>query len=333
VTLTRIAINGFGRIGRSTLRALTERGSDLEVVAINDLGPVEDLARLLKFDTTLGRFNHDVETTDDEIIIDGKAIKVFAEKDPAKLPWGDLDIDIALESTGRFTKADQARAHLTAGAKKVLVSAPSKGADVTLAYGVNSDAYKPEYTVISNASCTTNALAPLAKVLDDVAGIEQGFMTTVHAYTGDQMVQDGPHKDPRRSRAAAENIIPTSTGAAKAIGLVLPQLDGKLSGDAIRVPVPVGSIVELNTTVSRDVTRDEVLDAYKKAAEGELKGILDYETEPVVSSDIVGQSASSIFDAALTRVDGKHVKVVAWYDNEWGFSSRVVDNLEFIGKN
>jgi glyceraldehyde 3-phosphate dehydrogenase len=331
--LTRIAINGFGRIGRSTLRALTERGSDLEVVAINDLGPVEDLARLLKFDTTLGRFNHDVETTDDEIIIDGKSIKVFAEKDPAKLPWGDLDIDIALESTGRFTKADQARAHLTAGAKKVLVSAPSKGADVTLAYGVNSDAYKPEYTVISNASCTTNALAPLAKVLDDVAGIEQGFMTTVHAYTGDQMVQDGPHKDPRRSRAAAENIIPTSTGAAKAIGLVLPQLDGKLSGDAIRVPVPVGSIVELNTTVSRDVTRDEVLDAYKKAAEGELKGILDYETEPVVSSDIVGQSASSIFDAALTRVDGKHVKVVAWYDNEWGFSNRVVDNLEFIGKN
>lgn len=331
--MTRIAINGFGRIGRNTLRALTERGSDLEVVAVNDLGPVDDLARLLKFDTTLGRFNHDVETTDDEIIIDGKAIKVFAEKDPAQLPWGELDIDIVLESTGRFTKADKARAHLVAGAEKVLVSAPSKGADVTLAYGVNSEAYKPEHTIISNASCTTNALAPLAKVLDDVAGIEQGFMTTVHAYTGDQMVQDGPHKDPRRSRAAAENIIPTSTGAAKAIGLVLPQLDGKLSGDAIRVPVPVGSIVELNTTVSREVTRDEVLDAYKKAAEGELKGILDYETEPVVSSDIVGQAASSIFDAALTRVDGKHVKVVAWYDNEWGFSNRVVDNLEFIGSN
>ena len=198
---------------------------------------------------------------------------------------------------------------------------------------MNNEAYKPEYTVISNASCTTNALAPLAKVLDDLAGIEQGFMTTVHAYTGDQMVQDGPHKDPRRARAAAENIIPTSTGAAKAIGLVLPQLDGKLSGDAIRVPVPVGSIVEINTTVSREVTRDEVLDAYKKAAEGELKGILDYETEPVVSSDIVGQPASSIFDSALTRVDGKRVKVVAWYDNEWGFSNRVVDNLEFIGKN
>lgn len=330
--MTRIAINGFGRIGRSTLRALIERGSELEVVAINDLGAVDDLARLLKFDTTLGRFNHDVETTEDSLVIDGKAIKVFAEKDPAKLPWGELDVDIALESTGRFTKAEKASAHITAGAKKVLVSAPSKGADVTLAYGVNNEAYKPEYTVISNASCTTNALAPLAKVLDDLAGIEQGFMTTVHAYTGDQMVQDGPHKDPRRARAAAENIIPTSTGAAKAIGLVLPQLDGKLSGDAIRVPVPVGSIVEINTTVSREVTRDEVLDAYKKAAEGELKGILDYETEPVVSSDIVGQPASSIFDSALTRVDGKRVKVVAWYDNEWGFSNRVVDNLEFIGK-
>ena len=330
--MTRIAINGFGRIGRSTLRALIERGSELEVVAINDLGAVDDLARLLKFDTTLGRFNHDVETTEDSLVIDGKAIKVFAEKDPAKLPWGELDVDIALESTGRFTKAEKASAHITAGAKKVLVSAPSKGADVTLAYGVNSEAYKPEHTVISNASCTTNALAPLAKVLDDLAGIEQGFMTTVHAYTGDQMVQDGPHKDPRRARAAAENIIPTSTGAAKAIGLVLPQLDGKLSGDAIRVPVPVGSIVEINTTVSRDVTRDEVLDAYKKASEGELKGILDYEDEPVVSSDIVGQPASSIFDSALTRVDGKHVKVVAWYDNEWGFSNRVVDNLEFIGK-
>ena len=331
--MTRIAINGFGRIGRNTLRALVERGSELEVVAINDLGPVADLARLLKFDTTLGRFNHTVETTDDSIVIDGKSIKVYAEKDPAKLPWGELDVDVALESTGRFTKADKARAHLDAGAKKVLVSAPSKGADVTLAYGVNNEAYKPEHTVISNASCTTNALAPLAKVLDDLAGIEQGFMTTVHAYTGDQMVQDGPHKDPRRSRAAAENIIPTSTGAAKAIGLVLPQLDGKLSGDAIRVPVPVGSIVEINTTVSREVTRDEVLEAYKKAADGELKGILEYETEPVVSSDITGQSASSIFDAALTRVDGKHVKVVAWYDNEWGFSNRVVDNLEFIGRN
>ncbi|MCI4011952.1 type I glyceraldehyde-3-phosphate dehydrogenase [Brevibacterium sp. ZH18] len=330
--MTRIAINGFGRIGRSTLRALTERGSDLEVVAINDLGPIEDLARLLKFDTTLGRFGYTVEVSGDTLIVDGKPIRILAEKNPENLPWGELDVDVVLESTGRFTKAEKARAHITAGAKKVLVSAPSKGADVTLAYGVNTEAYKPEHTIISNASCTTNALAPLAKVLDDLAGIEQGFMTTVHAYTGDQNLQDGPHKDPRRARAAAANIIPTSTGAAKAIGLVLPQLEGKLSGDAIRVPVPVGSIVEINTTVSREVTRDEVLDAYRTAADGELKGILEYETEPVVSSDIVGQAASSIFDSALTRVEGKRVKVVAWYDNEWGFSNRVVDNLELIAE-
>ncbi|TSI19643.1 type I glyceraldehyde-3-phosphate dehydrogenase [Brevibacterium aurantiacum] len=330
--MTRIAINGFGRIGRSTLRALIERGSGLEVVAINDLGPVEDLARLLKFDTTLGRFGFSVEVSGDEIIIDGKPIKVLAEKNPENLPWSEMNVDVVLESTGRFTKADKARAHITAGAKKVLVSAPSKGADVTLAYGVNTEAYRSEHTIISNASCTTNALAPLAKVLDDLAGIEQGFMTTVHAYTGDQMVQDGPHKDPRRARAAAENIIPTSTGAAKAIGLVLPQLDGKLSGDALRVPVPVGSIVEINAIVSREVTRDEVLEAYRTVADGELKGILEYETEPIVSSDIVGQAASSIFDSALTRVEGKMVKVTAWYDNEWGFSNRVVDNLELIAE-
>ena len=330
--MTRIAINGFGRIGRSTLRALKERDSELEVVAINDLGPVEDLARLLKFDTTLGRFAFPVEVSGDKLIVDGAPIRILAEKDPADLPWAELGVDVVLESTGRFTKADKARAHITAGAKKVLVSAPSKGADVTLAYGVNTEAYKPEHTIISNASCTTNALAPLAKVLDDLAGIEQGFMTTVHAYTGDQNLQDGPHKDPRRARAAAANIIPTSTGAAKAIGLVLPQLEGKLSGDALRVPVPVGSIVEINASVSREVTRDEVLDAYRSAAEGELKGILEYETEPVVSSDIVGQAASSIFDSPLTRVEGKRVKVVAWYDNEWGFSNRVVDNLELIAQ-
>ena len=331
--MTRIAINGFGRIGRSTLRALIQRVSDLDVVAIYDLGPVEDLARLLKFDTTLGRFGYSVEVSGDKLVVDGHPIRILAEKDPANLPWAELDVDIVLESTGRFTKADKARAHIEAGAKKVLVSAPSKGADVTLAYGVNSEAYKPEHTIISNASCTTNALAPLAKVLDSLAGIEQGFMTTVHAYTGDQVLQDGPHKDPRRARAAAANIIPTSTGAAKAIGLVLPQLDGKLSGDALRVPVPVGSIVEINVNVSREVTREEVLEAYKTAAEGDLKGILDYETEPVVSSDIVGQAASSIFDSALTRVEGTMVKVTAWYDNEWGFSNRVVDNLEFIGQN
>ncbi|GAA0035518.1 type I glyceraldehyde-3-phosphate dehydrogenase [Brevibacterium metallidurans] len=330
--MTRIAINGFGRIGRATLRALSERNSEIDVVAINDLGDLEELARLLKFDTTLGRFPGTVEASGDSLVVNGHSIRVFAEKDPTQLPWGDLDIDVVLEATGRFTKADKARAHIEAGAKKVLVSAPSKGADVTLAYGVNTEAYTPDATIISNASCTTNALAPLAKVLDDLAGIEHGFMTTVHAYTGDQNIVDGPHKDPRRARAAAANIIPTSTGAAKAIGLVLPSLDGKLSGDAMRVPVPVGSIVELNTTVSKDVTRDEVLAAYRAAADGPLKGVLDYEEEPVVSSDIVGQPASSIFDAELTRVDGRNIKVVAWYDNEWGFSNRVVDNLELIGR-
>ena len=330
--MTRIAINGFGRIGRATLRALSERNSEIDVVAINDLGDLEELARLLKFDTTLGRFPGTVEASGDSLVVNGHSIRVFAEKDPTQLPWGDLDIDVVLEATGRFTKADKARAHIDAGAKKVLVSAPSKGADVTLAYGVNTEAYTPDATIISNASCTTNALAPLAKVLDDLAGIEHGFMTTVHAYTGDQNIVDGPHKDPRRARAAAANIIPTSTGAAKAIGLVLPGLDGKLSGDAMRVPVPVGSIVELNTTVSKDVTRDEVLAAYRAAADGPLKGVLDYEEEPVVSADIVGQPASSIFDAELTRVDGRNIKVVAWYDNEWGFSNRVVDNLELIGR-
>ena len=330
--MTRIAINGFGRIGRATLRALSERNSEIDVVAINDLGDLEELARLLKFDTTLGRFPGTVEASGDSLVVNGHSIRVFAEKDPTQLPWGDLDIDVVLEATGRFTKADKARAHIEAGAKKVLVSAPSKGADVTLAYGVNTEAYTPDATIISNASCTTNALAPLAKVLDDLAGIEHGFMTTVHAYTGDQNIVDGPHKDPRRARAAAANIIPTSTGAAKAIGLVLPGLDGKLSGDAMRVPVPVGSIVELNTTVSKDVTRDEVLAAYRAAADGPLKGVLDYEEEPVVSADIVGQPASSIFDAELTRVDGRNIKVVAWYDNEWGFSNRVVDNLELIGR-
>ena len=236
-----------------------------------------------------------------------------------------------LESTGRFTSAYAARAHLDAGARKVLVSAPSDGADVTLAYGVNTDAYDPAaHVIVSNASCTTNALAPLAKVLDDLAGIEHGFMTTVHAYTQEQNLQDGPHRDPRRARAAGVNIVPTTTGAAKAIGLVLPGLDGKLSGDSIRVPVPVGSIVELNTTVSREVTVEQVLEAYRAAAEGPLAGVLEYSEDPLVSSDITGNPASSIFDAALTRVDGRHVKVVAWYDNEWGFSNRVIDTLELL---
>jgi len=329
--MTRIAINGFGRIGRNTLRALLERGSALEVVAVNDLTAPESLAHLLTYDSSLGRLAQSVEIDGTDLIVDGRRIAVLAEREPAKLPWADLGVEVVLESTGRFTSAEAARAHITAGAKRVLVSAPSDGADVTLAYGVNSDTYSPaDHVIVSNASCTTNALAPLAKVLDDLAGIEHGFMTTVHAYTQEQNLLDGPHRDLRRARAAAVNIVPTTTGAAKAIGLVLPNLAGKLSGDSIRVPVPVGSIVELNTTVSREVSREQVLAAYRTAADGTLKGILQYSAEPLVSSDITGVSASAIFDSALTRVDGKHVKVVAWYDNEWGFSHRVIDTLELL---
>lgn len=331
--MTRIAINGFGRIGRSTLRAMLERDSALEVVAINDLTAPESLAHLLRHDSSMGRLGRSVEVDGSTLVVDGRRIAVLAERDPAALPWAELGVDIVLESTGRFTAADDARAHITAGAKRVLVSAPSAGADVTLAPGVNTEAYDPsQHVIVSNASCTTNALAPLAAVLDDLAGIEHGFMTTVHAYTQEQNLQDGPHRDLRRARAAAVNIVPTTTGAAKAIGLVLPKLEGKLSGDSIRVPIPVGSIVELNTTVSREVTREQVLAAYRRAADGALKGILEYADEPLVSSDIVGDPASSIFDSALTRVEGKHVKVVAWYDNEWGFSNRVVDTLELLAR-
>ena len=329
--MTRIGINGFGRIGRNVLRALLERDSELEVVAINDLTEPAALAHLLAYDSTSGRLGRTVEVDGDVLVVDGRRITVLAERDPAQLPWGELGVEIVLESTGRFTAASAARAHLDAGAKKVLVSAPSDGADATLAFGVNTDAYDPAvHTIVSNASCTTNALAPLAAVLDELAGIEHGFMTTVHAYTQEQNLQDGPHRDLRRARAAGVNIVPTSTGAAKAIGLVLPNLDGKLSGDSIRVPVPVGSIVELNTTVSRDVTREQVLEAYRAAAEGKLAGVLEYTEDPIVSSDITGNPHSSIFDAALTRVDGKHVKVVAWYDNEWGFSNRVIDTLTLL---
>ncbi|MEV1011564.1 type I glyceraldehyde-3-phosphate dehydrogenase [Streptomyces sp. NPDC049881] len=329
--MTRIAINGFGRIGRATLRALLSRGSDLEVVAVNDLTDPATLAHLLEYDSTLGRLPHPVTVEGDTLVTGDRRVRVLAERDPAALPWGDLGVDVVLESTGRFTSADAARAHLTAGAGRVLVSAPSSGADVTLAYGVNTGAYDPaRHRIVSNASCTTNALAPLASVLDDLAGIEHGFMTTVHAYTQEQNLQDGPHRDARRARAAAVNIVPTTTGAAKAIGLVLPGLDGKLSGDSIRVPVPVGSLVELNTAVAREVTRDAVLAAYRAAADGPLAGVLEYADAPLVSSDITGRPASSVFDSALTRVEGRHIKVVAWYDNEWGFSHRVVDTLELL---
>jgi glyceraldehyde 3-phosphate dehydrogenase len=324
----RIAINGFGRIGRGVLRVLLEQNSDLEVVAVNDLTDGRTLAHLLEWDSVYGRLRRDISFEDGELVVDDRRIKVFAEPDPAKLPWGELGVDAVLEATGRFTDADKARAHLEAGAKRVLVSAPATGADLTVVLGVNDDLFDPEeHRIVSNASCTTNAFAPLAQVLDDLAGIEQGFMTTVHAYTQDQNLIDGPHKDPRRARAAALNIVPTSTGAAKAIGLVLPQLDGKLSGTSMRVPVPVGSIVELNAAVSREVTREEVLAAYQQAAEGRLKGILEYSDEPLVSSDIVGNPHSSIFDSELTVVQGKHVKVTSWYDNEWGFSNRAAQML------
>jgi glyceraldehyde 3-phosphate dehydrogenase len=329
--MTRIAINGFGRIGRNSLRALLARESELEVVAINDLTEPDTLARLLLWDSTGGRLGRPVSVDGDSLVVDGIRIRVLAERDPGNLPWKDLGVDIVLESTGRFTSDGAARAHLYAGASKVLVSAPAEGADVTLAFGVNSSAYDhTAHHIVSNASCTTNALAPLASVLDDLAGIEHGFMTTVHAYTQEQNLQDGPHRDARRARAAGVNIAPTTTGAAKAIGLVLPNLAGKLSGDSIRVPVPVGSIVELNATVEGSVTRDEVLDAYRTAADGKFAGVLEYSDDALVSSDITGNPASAIFDSLLTRVDGRHIKVVAWYDNEWGFSNRVVDTLELL---
>jgi glyceraldehyde 3-phosphate dehydrogenase len=329
--MARIAVNGFGRIGRNTLRALLDRDSKLDVVAINDLGAPEALAHLLRYDSTMGRLGHPVRVDGGDLVVRGRRIKVLAEPDPARLPWAELGVDVVLESSGRFTAAEAARAHLRAGARRVLVSAPSAGADVTIAYGVNTGAYDPAaHTVVSNASCTTNALAPLAAVLDDLAAIQHGFMTTIHAYTQEQNLQDGPHRDLRRARAAGINIVPTTTGAAKAIGLVLPSLDGKLEGDSIRVPVPVGSIVELNATVAREVTRDEVLAAYRTACDGTFNGIFEYADEPLVSGDITGNPASAIFDAALTRVTGRHVKVVAWYDNEWGFSNRVVDTLDLL---
>ncbi|MFC7530646.1 type I glyceraldehyde-3-phosphate dehydrogenase [Actinoplanes sp. GCM10030250] len=327
---TRIAINGFGRIGRSVLRAA---GPDLEIVAINDLTDPRTLAHLLRYDSTLGRFDRRVEAHDDHLIVDGRRIEVSAGRDPLSLPWKDLGVDIALESTGRFTAADDARAHLTAGARKVLVSAPSKGADITVAYGLNHGDYDPgRHDVISNASCTTNGLAPLASVLDELAGIETGSMTTIHAYTQEQNLQDGPHRDLRRARAAALNIAPTTTGAATAIGTVLPRLNGRLTGYSVRVPVPVGSLVELNALVERPVTAEEVNSAFEAAAAGPLRGILEFSTDPLVSSDITGNPASSIFDSLLTAAQGRLVKVVAWYDNEWGFANRVADTLTLIGR-
>ena len=330
----KVGINGFGRIGRSFLRAALEQNADIEIVGINDLTDAATLAHLLKYDSTLGKLQVTVAEGQDGIVVDGRAIRVTAERNPADLPWSELGVDVVIESTGVFTDAEKARAHLAAGARKVIISAPATNQDLTIAFGVNDGEFDPErHDIVSNASCTTNCLAPLAKVLNDALGIETGLMTTVHAYTQDQNLQDGPHKDLRRARAAAGNIVPTSTGAAKAIGQVLPELKGKLDGYALRVPVTVGSVTDLTVTVSRETTVEEVNALFAKAAEGALAGILRYTEEPIVSSDIVTDPASCIFDAGLTKViGGTQVKVAGWYDNEWGFSNRVVDTVLLIGK-
>ena len=325
---TRVGINGFGRIGRNYLRALLASGADLEIVAVNDLSDPKGLAHLLKYDSVTGRLPQEVRVEGDTIIVGSQTIKVLAERDPANLGWGKLGVDIVIESTGRFTNAEDAKKHIEAGAKKVLISAPATGEDATFVIGVNEHLYDPaNHHIISNASCTTNCLAPLAKVFNDKFGIKHGLMTTVHAYTADQNLQDGPHSDLRRARAAAVNIVPSSTGAAKAIGLVLPELKGKLDGYALRVPVPTGSITDLTLVSNTDVTIEEIKAAYKAAAaEGPLKGILLYTEDEIVSSDIVTDPHSSIFDAGLVKViDGNLVKISSWYDNEWGYSNRLVD--------
>ena len=327
----KIGINGFGRIGRNYFRAALAQGSDLDIVAVNDLTDTKTLAHLLKYDSIAGKLDAEVSVDGDSIVVNGKHIKVLADRDPANLPWGELGVEIVIESTGFFTNADKARAHITAGAKKVLISAPASNEDATFVIGVNDKDYDPaKHHIISNASCTTNSLAPLAKVFNDKFGIERGLMTTVHAYTADQNLQDGPHSDLRRARAAALSIIPTSSGAAKAIGLVLPELNGKLDGYALRVPVPTGSITDLTLTTKSAVTVDEIKAAYKEAAEGPLKGILEYTEDEIVSHDIVGNPHSSIFDAGLVRVLGDQVKISAWYDNEWGFSNRLVELAELV---
>jgi glyceraldehyde 3-phosphate dehydrogenase len=324
----RVGINGFGRIGRNFWRAANAADGDrgIEIVAANDLGDVATMAHLLKYDSVVGTLPYDVSVSGDTIRVGDRSIKILAERDPAKLPWGDLGVDVVIESTGLFTTGPAARAHIEAGAKKVIISAPAKEEDITIVMGVNDDKYDPAaHTIISNASCTTNCVAPMAKVLLDSFGIVKGLMTTVHAYTQDQNLQDGPHKDLRRARAAAINIVPTSTGAAKATSLVIPELKGKLDGYSLRVPVPDGSITDLVVELSREVTKDEVNAAFRAAAEGSLKGILYYTEDPIVSSDIVGSPASCTFDSSITMAYGNQVKVFGWYDNEWGYSSRLVD--------
>jgi glyceraldehyde 3-phosphate dehydrogenase len=329
----RVGINGFGRIGRNFYRAIIASGADIEIVGVNDLTDNKTLAHLLKYDTVLGRFPLSVDFDDENIIVDGKKIRALAERDPASLPWKELGADIVIESTGFFTDASKAKAHLEAGAKKVIISAPAKNEDGTFVVGVNHEQYDAATQhIISNASCTTNCLAPVAKALNDSIGIERGLMTTIHAYTGDQNLQDGPHKDLRRARAAAQNIVPTSTGAAKAVALVLPELKGKLDGFALRVPVITGSATDLTFTASREVTVEEVNAAVKAAAEGPLKGILEYVEDEIVSSDIVTNPHQSIFDSKLTKVSGDLVKIIAWYDNEWGYSNSLVALTSYVGE-
>ncbi|HEX5561747.1 MAG TPA: type I glyceraldehyde-3-phosphate dehydrogenase [Nocardioidaceae bacterium] len=332
----RVGINGFGRIGRNFFRAVqalnANGGADIEVVAANDLGDLKTMAHLLKYDSILGRFPAEVSVVEDGIAVGGTTLRILAERDPAQLPWKDLGVDVVVESTGFFTDAQKARAHIDGGAKKVIISAPAKNEDVTIVMGVNHTSYDPDrHHLISNASCTTNCLGPMAKVLHEEFGIVKGLMTTIHAYTQDQNLQDGPHKDLRRARGAAINIVPTSTGAAKAIGLVMPELKGRLDGYALRVPVPTGSATDLTFEAGRETSTDEVNAAVKAAAEGELKGFLTYTEDPIVSSDIVTDPSSCIFDAGLTKVIGNQVKVVGWYDNEWGYSNRLADLVTYVG--
>ncbi len=331
--MMKVGVNGFGRIGRNFLRAAIESGANFEIVGVNDLTDNATLAHLLKYDSILGRLKQPVTFTDSTITVGGKIISVSAERDPANIPWGKMGVDVVVESTGIFTKAADARKHIAAGAKKVIISAPATDEDITIVMGVNHEKYdSSKHNIISNASCTTNCLAPMAKVLNDEFGIVRGLMTTIHAYTNDQVILDFPHKDLRRSRAAALSIIPTSTGAAKAISLVLPELKGKLDGYALRVPVPTGSATDLTVELSKEVTVADINSALKKASDGSLKGFMTYTEDPIVSADIVTDPSSCIVDAGLTKVIGSTAKVVGWYDNEWGYSNRLVDLIQFIGK-
>ena len=329
----RVGVNGFGRIGRNFYRAVRAQGADIEIVAANDLGSVKDMAQLLKFDSVMGRLDTDVVATDAGIEVDGKLLKITAERDPKELPWGDFGVDVVVESTGFFTDRDKAAAHLDAGAPRVIISAPATGADATFVVGVNDDTFDPDaHKVVSNASCTTNCFVPMIKVLDDAFGVEKGLMTTVHAFTGDQNLVDGPHSDPRRARSAAINIVPASTGAARATGLVLEAMKGKLDGTALRVPVPDGSITDFVGVLKTDVTVDQVNEAYRAAAtNGPLANVLVFSADPLVSTDIVGSPASCTFDSGLTMAMGNLVKVLGWYDNEWGYSNRLVDLVRIVG--